>query len=130
MNSNDALIKLKYSLQALAQPASIQLKLFPDFVQVADELALDFEHRHSVVAQNSFDLTSSQKESLAHLDALLSNMSKGIFTEELWTDNALRDRHEWEEVRSLAKETLKEFNWALDEPPVDRNQYVRSSNQK
>ena len=57
-------------------------------------------------------------------------MSKEISKEELWTDNALRDRHEWEEVRNLAKEILEEINWELDEPPVDRNQYVRSSNQK
>jgi hypothetical protein len=35
--------RLMLSVQALAQPAEVQLSLLPDFVCKADELALDFD---------------------------------------------------------------------------------------
>jgi hypothetical protein len=128
MNINAKLLKLKYALQALAQSADVQLDLFPDFVRVADELALDFENWYSVFSQNNFDLTSAQKDYLEDLDALLREMSSDRSKEELWTDSALTNRHEWKIVRDLAKRILDEFNWELDKPPFDRNNYVRSSN--
>ena len=35
--------KMYYIVQALAQPAQIQEDLYPYFVEVADELAIDWE---------------------------------------------------------------------------------------
>ena len=37
------LASLKRSAQAIAQPSAVQLALFPEFVEVADELALALE---------------------------------------------------------------------------------------
>jgi hypothetical protein len=82
------------------------------------------------VSQSGFDLTSAQKDRLEQLNALLSEMSNGISKEELWINSALKNRHEWEDVRDLAKGILEDFNWELDNPPFDLNQYIRSSNRK
>lgn len=128
MNS-DRLLHLKYSLQALAQTANVQINLFPDFVQVADELALDFNYWHLVVLQNNHELTDYQKDLLLALDDYLSEISKGVLKEELWTIDALQERSEWEKVRVFARKILEEFKWKLDLPLFDRNQYIQSRKQ-
>jgi hypothetical protein len=126
MNSNEQLLQLKYSLQALAQPVDIQLELFPNFVSIADEMALDLNHWSSVVIQNGL-ITSKQKALLEQLDALLEQMSSVAMKDNLWSTNALQEREEWATVRNLVTKILQEFSWTPEKPPVARSQYIRSS---
>ena len=125
MNSN-TLLNLKYSLQALAQPASVQVDLFPDFVQVADELALEFNHWCLVVLQAENKFSDHQRKLLVNLDSYLSKISNDHLKEKLWTRSALQEMEEWKQVRDFAKEILVELNWEIDLPPVNRNHYVHS----
>jgi len=82
--------QFKWSLQALAVPASDQLSLFPDFVCKADELTLDFDHWYKV-AESHIKFTPEQTQVLAELDERLSEMSRNgsLFSEELWTEKGL-----------------------------------------
>ena len=68
--------KLIWSVRALAQPASVQRKLFPAFVVVADELALEFEEHYPPALAASRDLWSGdQLSKLRALEQRLEAMS-------------------------------------------------------
>lgn len=48
---NGILAELRFSLQLLAAPAQAQLSHFPvDWIALADEMALDFDHWHQCLA--------------------------------------------------------------------------------
>jgi hypothetical protein len=123
MNSSEAdereylMRELKYSLQALALPAAVQLELYPDGAAKADELALDFDHFQLCVRDNyGGDLSERQRRLLDRLDQELEEMS-GAQNASLWTEEALRKAPEWEHIRVLAKEALESFGWEVNPPP-------------
>lgn len=66
-----------WALQALAQPAGVQSDLFPNFVDVPDELALE----HAEAQANWRDeggesgLSGQQAEAVKAVDSLLEQMS-------------------------------------------------------
>jgi len=94
------------SLERLALPAEGQLASLPDGCCKADELALDFDNfcrAEGVVLQGEVNGLVEE------LDHLLARMS-GTANAELWTDEALRLRPEWEQVRSMARQILKSIN--------------------
>jgi hypothetical protein len=121
----NALEQLKYSIQALALPADIQLSLFPDFVCKADELALDFDNWWQTVLNQEITLTSRQLVLLSKLDNLLGKMS-GTSNEALWTETSLRTNENWTAVRELAQATLEAFGWSLEVPPSNKSIYIPS----
>ncbi len=114
--------ELKWSLQALAIPASDQLSLFPQFAAMADELALDFDHWASVVNDNyEEELSSAQIGALAAISQTLERMSSHAveFEADLWTEEALRSSSHWEDIRRLAAVALEAFGWPLESPRRD-----------
>lgn len=116
--------ELKRCLQALAQPADVQVSLFPDFVVVGDELALSFDEaltRHRA-ANGSF--SSGQASSLEALDAYLEELS-GPHNETFWCDPAsLESDPRWQRIRDFARTALDAFAWAAVVPPPDGAIYV------
>jgi hypothetical protein len=73
--------RLKHSIQLLACPAEVQLRMMPDFVCKADELTLDFEHWKDVVlADFPSELTPAQESILAAISTNLSEMTKAAAT--------------------------------------------------
>ncbi len=121
----NVLVHLKWSIQALAQSAAIQHTLFPDFVCVPDELALEFDEYYRQVLNSplslKFDL--EQLSLVRELDQKLASIS-GPENERFWCDKALESAPEWNEVRMIAKSTLKKFGWPEAPPPVERAIYV------
>ena len=115
--------QLKWSLQALALPAPTQHALFPTFVCVADELALDFNDSLKV-ATPQVSLTPEQRVALTVLDDLLSQMS-GQQHAEFWTDSALESHPTWQQIHDLARRALDTFGWDLQSPPMGRAIYVK-----
>jgi hypothetical protein len=114
--------QLKWSLQALAMPASTQLKLFPEFVVKADELALDFDSAWSAVRTNYEDeLSPAQAAAIDAVERKLERMSRdgAEFDVDLWTESALSSSGQWEDVRSLAESALEAFGWTRESPPPD-----------
>src|SRR5262245_23627157 len=101
--------QLKWALQALAQPPDVQPTLFPDFVVVADELALEFDNWYrATIWRDGF--TTAQKSALAAVDQFLAQMSDAK-NSELWQIEALINRPEWQQVRQLAVEALQSLGW-------------------
>jgi hypothetical protein len=79
--------RLKHSLQLLACRAEIQLNNFPNFVAVADELALDFENFRATLTGNyRTELTAEQASCLDSLERSLSELN-----EETWSNGAVVD---------------------------------------
>src|SRR6516225_2761064 len=65
--------QLQWAVQALAQPAEVQPTLFPSFVVVADELALEFDHWRDVAdGEVGGSWSPVQRAAVMTLDQLLS----------------------------------------------------------
>jgi hypothetical protein len=97
---NWSLDQLKWSLQALALPQDEQRGLFPSFVLVGDELALDFDlWRETALKEHAF--TTEQLLALASVDAVLSTMTQEN-NMEFWDEPGV-DHPRWQEVRESAK---------------------------
>lgn len=112
------MIQLEQVVRVAALPAFRQLESFPDGVVVADEIALDFDN-WCKWALDGFDapsLTDEQRSSLAALDSRFDRMS-GEHNPDLWTDDALQCRPEWDEVRDDASRVLDAFGWSIDGNP-------------
>jgi hypothetical protein len=114
--------ELKWALQALAIPATEQKQLFPNWVAIPDELALDFDHWESVVRGNyGAELSKDQADRLAEVGRKLSSMSRtgADFEPELWAESALSSSQHWVDVRLLAASALDAFGWSVESPPLD-----------
>jgi hypothetical protein len=110
------LVQLQRVLQSLAQPAEVQVRFTPDFVDVAEQLAGEF-HYLTLYALKSHchDFSESKKKVLEELNAFLVN----IGFNDRWSKEALCSDAEWNEIRSMAKTALNEFGW-LDQIPAQR----------
>ena len=115
--------RLMQAVQALAQPADVQLSLFPDFVCKADELALDFDNFWKCAKGNDGErLTARQIDMLDAIAFALDTMN-GAANAALWTDDALREDSRWERIRGDARTTLVAFGWP-NEVPQNENLYI------
>ena len=123
-NEIKELDQFKWALQALAQPAEVQLSHFPNFVCKADELALDFGNcfKWYLGSQTGANL-DEKREALESIDQYLDAMS-GPSHAEFWTESALRLDPRWDAIRFLAKHALKSFGWPPEEPPRGRAVFV------
>lgn len=111
--------RYKWAVQALSQPAEVQLLLFPDFAVVADELALEYEEAYNKLMETwPGTFTHIQRVAVEQLEAHLLAMS-GPNHLHLWTDEGLLSEH-WAECRRLARRVLEVMEWPLELPPVDR----------
>ena len=98
--------QFQWAVQALVQPADVQPTLFPSFVVVADELALDFDNWWKAYESNFGHLCSQQqRQAVASLDHLLTEMS-GPGKPELWMDEGCLSHPKWSMVRRLAADVL------------------------
>lgn len=104
--------QLRRAVIALAQPAAIQLSLFPDFVCKADELALDFESGLDALVGHEDEITAEQRVAIEALDQLLISMSGEKYAY-FWTDEAVLADPTWEAIRALARSVALIFSWDL-----------------
>ena len=120
MTTSPASIQFKWIVQALAQPAEVQLGLYPRFVAAADELALEHEEMQGAFLTDAgTTLNLGQRAAIQALDKQLADMS-GKDQAPLWTDDALQAKSEWEYVRSLARSVLNAMGWDDTPPPTNR----------
>jgi hypothetical protein len=116
VEKGEHLKQLRWSLQALVRAGSEQRTLFPDAVLEAEQLASDFTHRASVVrSAHEQELSQDQIETLAAVEQQLNTMSRdgAEFDLELWSEAALANSADWEQVRRLASSALEAFGWPL-----------------
>jgi len=112
MNKKD---QLMWALQALAQPVTVQISLFPHYVCVADELANDFS---DALLNLKTELNTADLEVLMELDNKLNDIG-GKQNAQYWTDTALEKNEIWNEIRRLSVRILNYFNWRHDLPPLN-----------
>ena len=108
------------ALQVLEWPPQVQCTLlYPDGTGDADDMALDFDNWYSAALAN-LALTPGQRTRLKAVDELIEQMSLGNprFTEDLWTDDALRSRAEWAEVRKTARLAIEALGRRPIPPPT------------
>jgi len=111
-------------VQALAQPAAVQIALFPDFAVVGDELAVQFDVALRDYRAFSPTAEEAQLRSLAVLDDYLAELS-GPEDERFWWDRAaLGSDMRWQRIRDLARDVLAMFDWPHEPPPLDSATYV------
>jgi hypothetical protein len=87
--------QLQRAVIALAQPADIQLSLFPDFVRKADELALDFEDGLYEMVGHEGQFSEQQRGTIDVLNALISS-KMGEQHAAFWNETAVRDHPLWD----------------------------------
>jgi len=114
---------LLQSLQLLAADYEQQVKAFPEYVHVPDEIALTFDDTYALVDSLKSEglVTSVQDNKLKQIDMLLETMSHD---ENVWTCEVLRTSSQWEEVRRLARETLRAFHTPRQNPNLFWLHYV------
>jgi hypothetical protein len=112
--------------QLLAAEPAVQVATFPQFVVVADELALNFSASFELVDQlgDAALLTQDQVTRLAELESALIELTLSG-DEGLWTVEALRDRPEWALVRSRANVALAALGGAAGPPSTAGITYIR-----
>lgn len=102
---------LMLGLKPLATSYEKQLKLYPDFVLLTDELALDFDDGYQLAPQLKEGGLISEKafDLLSQIDRILEEMSDRL-RGNVWNDEALKENPVWEECRILARKALTELN--------------------
>jgi hypothetical protein len=111
---------LKWSLQALACSSFNQKRLFPEYVKVADELALVWGQVFDQQI-NLEEMPNSLSMSLRELDDFILSIS-GEENQKCWTDDALDSSVAWAKIRLLAKKAIIEAGWKVEVPTVNDSQ--------
>ncbi len=126
MNEGKALEMLLNATRLLASDADVQEKTFPDFVQVPDELALNFDDafRLSDQLEASGYLTRQQVEALERVDKLLEEMTNR-HESSLWTLESLRANPDWQAIRAEARSALGVLGVGMGPPSSEGITYVR-----
>jgi hypothetical protein len=110
------MIHLREALQQAALPAERQIARLKGF-DVPFEVVDDVGHSSRWVLQSTdVELSDEQRSSLIALDALTDEMNHNA---DLWNDDALRSRPEWDEVRRQARKILELFQWCPGPSDVD-----------
>jgi len=124
MRPEATLGSFRRSVQALAQPAGMQISLFPDFACVGDELALEFDEAHRAVLASDARLSAGQQETIADLDGTLEALS-GEQNAAFWLERErLYADPRWETIRRRASAVLSAFGWPDEPPPRNDAVYV------
>jgi hypothetical protein len=115
---------LEKAVRVASLPAYRQFECFPPNVDIPFEIADDFANHCMWVLEGLYapQLSNEQRTALIALNKQLDEMS-GEEHAELWTEDALRDRPEWDVVREQARLIMNLFGWAAD-GPTDTGEWV------
>ncbi len=127
MVTGQLLNKLKEALQALALPYEDQIKSFPNFAVVTDELVLGYDEIFQKINQldDNGNLSEGQLAALKSIDdysEYLSKNHKSIFLE----PKKLKTDEKWEKMRQLAMSALNVMAWKLERPNFSHSIYIQA----
>ena len=125
MDKQTVINQLKYAIQALSLEADDQLKSFPEFVVVTDELLLEYDNWYNVSTRNYPDCFSDdQIKVLKRISSFFEELPQEDF--KLSIAEELETVQFWTDLRSLARDALQKFNWTSEIPPHNRSTYIPS----
>jgi hypothetical protein len=108
---------LVWCLRALAQDFETQKKLYPEPVELADELASDFELAFDRFTGENGEIDAD----LTGLDQLMGSKS-GI--PEFWIDDAMSTTGFWTEMRNRARRILDRRGYPVAKPGPSANTFI------
>lgn len=117
--------KIKWIAQVIAQPYEIQKSLFPDFANVADELAVEWEGALDVL--NITSITDEQRSVIKKLDDYMLSIS-GPANIQYWNNTALCKSVEWQRMREMAIDILSIMHWEKTVPAKPKAIYINQDN--
>ncbi len=115
-----SMTRFRWSLQALAAPAEVQLQLFPDYDWKVDELAIEFDQWYQVMKRRHSLFTAKARKLLEDLNRKLDEMS-GPENSRFWLEETLRTDAAWEVIRDLARHALGAIGWPIENPMLSRS---------
>jgi hypothetical protein len=115
-----SMTRFRWSLQALAAPAEIQLTLFPGFDWKVDELAIEFDQWYQVMMRRRSLFPMKARKLLEDLNRKLDEMS-GPDNTRFWEEETLRTDTAWETIRDLARLALNAIGWPIENPMLSRS---------
>ncbi|ENN8378888.1 hypothetical protein ACAX46_004358 [Providencia rettgeri] len=116
--------KLEWVARAFMQPNKIQESLFPDYVNVADQLAVEWE---LALDNINYELLSTEQSSaIKILDDYMLSIS-GPNNIHFWNNEALSSYIEWENMRKLAQNIVVSMGWSETPPPSDNAIYINNN---
>lgn len=122
METQDIYNNLIQSLRLVASPANIQILSLPNFVNVADEIALIYSESYIMIPQISNMITPYTIELLGDLDKLFNKMSED---ESLWNVESLKNDYLWLKSRELGYSILNELKEEYINPNLDFISWVK-----
>lgn len=117
--------KIKWIAQVIAQPYEIQKSLFPDFANVADELAVEWEG--ALDELNITSITDEQRSVIKKLDDYMLSIS-GPANIQYWNNTALCKSVEWQRMRAMAIDILSIMHWEKTVPAKPKAIYINQDN--
>jgi len=113
MDKEVVINQLRLAVIALSSPAEEQIKSFPAFVVVTDELLMDYDHWYILAIRNYKDsFTEEQLKILNELYVFMDGLPEEDMT--LSITDELRTDPFWEAFRLIARKALKILNWSVD----------------
>ena len=117
--------KIIWIAQVIAQPYEIQKSLFPDFANVADELAVEWEG--ALDELNITSITDEQRSVIKKLDDYMLSIS-GPANIQYWNNTALCKSVEWQRMREMAIDILSIMHWEKTVPAKPKAIYINQDN--
>jgi len=113
---------MKWAVQALALPAARQVELFPEFVNVADELVLALEDAIETKHEDR-SIEGVALAKLRELDDLILRHSRNG-DDFLWSTDGVFEHPVWDEIRRLAGNFASEMGWPIESPGPNGDIYI------
>ncbi len=104
------LIELRFTLHALAQEAELALATQSEISDRPSELALSFGEALLAALERCNTFSAAQIAAMNAVAELLRQMSAAMDAQ-LWTESAVHYHPAWNQVRSLARNALRELEW-------------------
>lgn len=104
----------------VASDFETQVRVFPDFVVIPDEVISTFDEAYILFDQviDAHLVTETQKNAVKAIHNDLEEMDNKRNDENPWTLEAMQTSADWRHLRSLAKEALALFGIADIQPNV------------
>jgi len=116
--------RLKEVLFLLASPANIQIKAFPEFVHIPDEIVSETSDAIDVSPTKISDQDSGILLTLKKIDDIFDKMGG---SQNNWTIESIKTNDSWQHIRKLAQQEIDRQKLNYKTPDLFWLTYFRSN---